>query len=122
MTVEVAMTQEVSFEEPRGAPENAVTAPYSPEDAPENAVTPPYSPDPGPPPTGVQAAVDRHRDELLAIDGIVAVSVGRTPVGDDGVIVYADRPTLEAAVPEEVEGYAVQIEVVPGGFDAWGSK
>lgn len=84
----------------------------------EDAATPPYSPESAARPTLVQGVVERHRDELLKIDGVVGVAVGRTPVGDDAVIVYVDRPTLEDRVPDEVKGYPVQIEVVPGGFEA----
>jgi hypothetical protein len=44
------------------------------------------------------------------------VSQGRTPTGDDAVRVDIEDDSVRERLPTEIEGYAVEVVVVPGGF------
>ena len=62
----------------------------------------------------INAVLADHDDRLLAIAGVVGVYVallkdGKTPCLR--VMVVEDRPELRKAIPREIEGYPVQIEI-----------
>lgn len=91
------------FEEPGGAPEQAAVS-----------FIPPV---PQGPQSRITAAVDRHRAELSKIEGVYGVSEGRTPVGDAAIRIDVDNDSVRERLPREVEGYPVEVIVVPGGFE-----
>ena len=65
---------------------------------------------------GVRA---RHEQDLMAIDGVLGVAIGRTPIGDDAVVVYLRDASVRQRVPPGVDGYPVET-VVTGEIDAYG--
>lgn len=69
------------------------------------------------PSTGVAAVRDRHERTLMAIDGVMGVAIGRSPIGDDALVVYLRDASLQSKIPRELEGYPVQT-VVTGEIDA----
>ena len=62
----------------------------------------------------------RRQPELLRINGVVGVGLGRKD-GEDCINVYVDEDTaaIRAAVPTTVDGVATQI-IVSGSFRALG--
>jgi hypothetical protein len=43
----------------------------------------------------------------MAIEGVLGVAIGRTPIGDDALVLYLRDPSVERRVPPEVEGLAL---------------
>lgn len=70
---------------------------------------------------GIRGARDRNERRLLATPGVVGVAIGRTPLGDDAIVVYLRDASYEQAVPREVEGYPVQT-IVTGEIEALGAS
>jgi hypothetical protein len=58
---------------------------------------------------------------LMAIDGVMGVAVGRTPIGDDAIVVYLRDPSVTQRIPAHVEGFPVET-VVTGEIDAYNVK
>jgi hypothetical protein len=90
------------FAEPGGDPEQAAVS-FTP--------APPQGPQS--PITGV---VERHRARLSAIEGVHGVAEGRTATGDDAIRIDVEDESVRERLPDEIEGYRVEIVVVPGGF------
>ncbi|MGH3874231.1 MAG: hypothetical protein ACRDSR_22475 [Pseudonocardiaceae bacterium] len=44
------------------------------------------------------------------------MSEGRTPIGDDAIRVDVEDESVRDRLPKTVEGYPVEVVVVPGGF------
>jgi len=65
------------------------------------------------------AVVDAHRQRLLAVEGVVGVGHGRTPDGNDAVLVWVTDAGAADRLPRELDGHAVIVDVVPGGFRAF---
>jgi len=65
------------------------------------------------------AVVEAHRRHLLAVAGVVGVGHGRTPDGDDAVLVWVTDARAADRLPRELDGHAVIVELVPGGFRAF---
>ena len=95
--------QERRFVEPGGEPEEA-----------EVSLTPPVSQ----PASPITAVVERHRAELTRVKGVYGVSEGRTAIGDDAIRVDVESESVGEQLPSELEGYPVEVVVVPGGFEA----
>jgi hypothetical protein len=83
----------------------------------------PYDPDaassPGAP--GVEQVRQRHERSLMATEGVTGVGIGRTPTGDDAILVYLRHAATRKALPSTLEGYPVIVEVT-GDIDAYGGK
>jgi len=60
----------------------------------------------------------RNERTLLAIDGVVGAGVGRTPIGDDAIVLYLRDASVKQRVPAQVEGYPVETTVT-GEIDAY---
>lgn len=89
-----------------------------PGDLSEDAVMPPAgAEDAAPPSTGIAAVRDRHERTLMTIDGVEGVAIGRSPIGEDALVVYLRDEGAASKVPRELEGYPVQT-VVTGEIDA----
>ena len=54
----------------------------------------------------------------MAIEGVRGVAVGRTPIGDDALVVYVLDESARSRVPSELEGYPVEVSVT-GEIDAY---
>ncbi len=74
----------------------------------ENAEIDPWA---GGAPSAAGEARERHEAELMAIDGVMGVGLGRDDIGDDAVIVYVRDRGVCAQLPAEVGGVAVRCEV-----------
>jgi hypothetical protein len=90
------------FAEPGGAPEEAAISFTQPNPQGQSAVT---------------GVVERNRAELAKIPGVYGVSEGRTPIGDPAVRIDVEDDSVWARLPKEIEGYPVEVVVVPGGFE-----
>ncbi len=80
----------------------------------------PYNPDHvGTSESPIVAVHQRNEKRLLEIDGIVGVALGRTPIGEDALVVYLRDSSVRPRVPSTIEGYPVET-VVTGPIDAYG--
>jgi hypothetical protein len=82
----------------------------------------PYNPGPASGaagPAALEQARARHEPTLLAIDGVRGVGLGRTPTGDDALVVYLRDASVKQRIPPQVDGYPVET-VVTGEIDAYG--
>ncbi len=68
------------------------------------------------PQSRIAGVVERSKAELSKIEGVHGVSEGRTPTGDDAVRVDIEDDSVRERLPTEIDGYAVEVVVVPGGF------
>lgn len=79
----------------------------------------PYSPDTS---TEGSSAVEHvrqsHEQELMAIDGVEGVGVGRNSIGNDAIIVYLRTEDAKGRVPRSLDGYPVETKVT-GIIDAY---
>ena len=69
--------------------------------------------------TPVETGRARHTSKLMAIDGVMGVAIGRSPTGDDAIVLYLRDPSVKRKVPSQVEGYPVETTVT-GEIDAYG--
>jgi hypothetical protein len=65
----------------------------------------------------VSKIVERHQAEFMAIEGVEGVGIGQDQIGNEAIVVYVRHKDVARAVPREVEGVPVQIEVT-GPIDA----
>jgi hypothetical protein len=65
-------------------------------------------------PPSIQEVKARHEARLMEKPGVVAVGLGRDTDGRQAIIVSLDRerPDTRAAMPEQLEGYAVRVQVI----------
>ncbi len=56
----------------------------------------------------------RHLDELMAIEGVVSVGIGKNADQQPSIICGLDgeRPEAAQKIPRQLEGYPVTIKVV----------
>jgi hypothetical protein len=74
---------------------------------------------PNPQPTSpIDGVLERNGPRLLAIDGVIGIGHTRTAIGADAVLVHVLYDSVRERVPEEMEGYPVEVVVIKGGFDA----
>ena len=66
----------------------------------------------------IETARQRHERALMAIDGVVGVGVGRTPTGDEAIVLYLRDASVKNRVPAQVEGYPVETTIT-GEIDAY---
>jgi hypothetical protein len=71
-------------------------------------------------PTGkVGAMLERHRDALMAIEGVVMVGEGQDEVGHDAIVVGVKQHHQLATLPKSIEGVRI-VGMVIGEVDALG--
>ena len=58
-----------------------------------------------------------HEQELMAIDGVEGVGVGRSKIGNDAIIVYVRDEGAKQRIPRRIAGYPVET-IVTGLIDA----
>lgn len=87
-------------------------------DFPDEEAAMPYSPDSS---TEASSTVERvkedHEQELMAIDGVEGVGVGRNSIGNDAIVVYLRTDDVKSRVPQTIGGYPVETRVT-GIIDA----
>jgi len=87
-------------------------------DFPNEEAAMPYSPDSSTESSSpVQHVKQRHEQELMAIDGVEGVGVGRNSIGDDAILVYLRSDDIKARIPRTIDGYPVETKVT-GIIDA----
>jgi hypothetical protein len=95
--------------------------PPSDADADEAAAMP--SQDPGSPLSSPRSellhVLSRHEKQLMAIEGVRGVAIGRGRKGDDVLVVYVTDASVSDRVPSALEGHPVEI-VLTGEIDAYG--
>lgn len=67
----------------------------------------------GEPIEGVEAALERHREEFLRIVGVIGLGIGRAADGRPTIEVLVDllRPE-HAVIPGQIEGFSVRLREV----------
>jgi hypothetical protein len=80
----------------------------------------PYNPSEAGEPTRSTArqVLERNEATLLAIAGVVGVGIGRTPIGDDAIMLYLNDVNARSRAPRAVEGIPV-LTTVTGPVDAY---
>ena len=65
-------------------------------------------------PPSIRDTKAKYQDELLAKPGVVSVGIGKDRDGNPVIIVGLDseRPDTVQALPRELDGYPVRVEVV----------
>ena len=53
----------------------------------------------------------KHEQELIAIDGVEGVGVGKNEIGDDAIIVYLREPGVVKRIPKNIEGHPVVVHI-----------
>ena len=72
--------------------------PYSPESSTESS-------------SSILQVKEHHEQELMAIEGVEGVGVGRNSIGDDAIIVYLRSEDVRSRVPRSIDGYPVEMKV-----------
>ncbi|HVQ37970.1 MAG TPA: hypothetical protein VMS31_10585 [Pyrinomonadaceae bacterium] len=81
--------------------------PYSPE---ESATTNTSS--------AIEHVKQDHEQELMAIDGVEGVGIGRSKIGDDAIIIYLRHEGARKHLPRSIGGYPVET-ILTGVIDAY---
>jgi hypothetical protein len=68
-------------------------------------------------PSPAHTVQQKHAPRLMAIDGVLGVGVGLSPVGDEAIVVYLRDQGVAKNVPRELDGIPVQVQVT-GPIDA----
>ena len=80
----------------------------------------PYSPEESTT-TNVSSTLERvkldHEQELMAIDGVEGIGVGKSKIGDDAIIVYLRDEGARKLIPRSIAGYPVET-IITGVIDA----
>lgn len=58
-----------------------------------------------------------HENELMAIDGVEGVGIGKNRIGDDAILVYLRDRGVVNSIPRDIEGHPVEI-IITGQIDA----
>lgn len=80
--------------------------PYSPEERITTNVS-----------SSLEHVKQNHEQELMAIDGVEGIGVGRSKIGDDAIIVYLRDEGVKKRIPRSIAGYPVET-IITGGIDA----
>lgn len=71
-------------------------------------------------PSKVGAALERQRDTLMTIEGVVMVGEGQDEIGRDAIVIGVKQHHQLKTLPQSVEGIRV-VGIVIGEVDALGS-
>jgi hypothetical protein len=65
-------------------------------------------------PLTIEQVKAANEQRLLALPGVVSVGIGRDAQGRPVIVVGVDkpRPQTQAAVPRELDGYGVRVDIV----------
>lgn len=55
--------------------------------------------------------------DLMAIEGVEGVGIGKNQIGDDAILVYLRDETVKQRIPQNIEGFEVTTQVT-GIIDA----
>ena len=79
--------------------------PYAPESSTENS-------------SAVEQMKHSYEQQLMAIEGVEGVGVGRNTLGNDAIIVYLRTEDAKKNVPHSIGGFPVETKVT-GIIDAY---
>lgn len=68
----------------------------------------------------IEAVRTRHEGSLMAISGVLGVSIGRSPIGDPAIVVFIEDASVEGRIPVHLEGFPV-LTTITGRIDASGT-
>lgn len=68
--------------------------------------------------SAVEQVKQSHEQQLMAIEGVEGVGVGRNSIGNDAIIVYVRTEDAQKRVPRTIGGYPVETKVT-GIIDAY---
>jgi hypothetical protein len=68
--------------------------------------------------SAVQQVKESHERQLMAIEGVEGVGVGRNSIGNDAIIVYLRTADAKKNVPRSIGGFPVETKVT-GIIDAY---
>ena len=68
-------------------------------------------------PSKLDSVKQSHENELMAIDGVEGVGIGKNRIGDDAILVYLRDHEAGKFVPRDIEGHPVEI-IITGQIDA----
>lgn len=80
--------------------------PYSPEERMSTNIS-----------SALEHAKQNYEQELMAIDGVEGVGVGRSQIGDDAIIIYLRDAEVKKRIPRSIAGYPVET-IITGVIDA----
>lgn len=65
-------------------------------------------------PATIHEVKAKHAPRFLALPGVVSVGVGRDAAGAEVIVIGLDRerPESQAALPTQLEGYSVQVQII----------
>jgi hypothetical protein len=85
----------------------------------------PYNPDETAPESAsigsVEAVKNNHARELMEIDGVEGVGIGKDRIGRDAIMVYLRDEATKSRIPSELDGFPVTTQIT-GLIDAYRSK
>ncbi|GAA1853193.1 hypothetical protein GCM10009736_19840 [Actinomadura bangladeshensis] len=87
-------------------------------DGPPEGVPVPFEPPPAAPGSPIEEALVRHRERLLAIDGVEGLDHGRGADGTEVIRVHIRTLSVKRRVPRELDGFPV-ITIVTGPYRAY---
>ncbi|HYR74402.1 MAG TPA: hypothetical protein VEM96_01050 [Pyrinomonadaceae bacterium] len=65
----------------------------------------------------IERVKQAHEQELMSIDGVEGVGIGKNPIGGDAILVYLRDEGARKRVPGNIEGHPVET-LVTGVIDA----
>jgi hypothetical protein len=65
----------------------------------------------------IVAVKQNHERELMAIDGVEGVGVGRNQIGDEVILVYLRDEEVKKRIPPNIAGFQVETQIT-GIIDA----
>lgn len=68
--------------------------------------------------TAIARVKQDHEAELLAIEGVEGVGIGRNEIGDEVILVYVREADVANRIPSSVEGIGVRT-MISGAIDAY---
>jgi hypothetical protein len=68
--------------------------------------------------SAVEQVKQSHERELMAIEGVEGVGIGRDSIGNDAIIVYLRTEEVRDRVPRSIGGFPVETRVT-GIIDAY---
>ena len=58
--------------------------------------------------SGVENVKAAHEHELMLIDGVEGVGIGKSRIGDDAIVIYLRDESVRSRIPRTIEGYPVE--------------
>jgi hypothetical protein len=67
--------------------------------------------------TAIESVKQSHELELMSIEGVEGVGIGKNRIGDDAILVYLRDAEVRKRIPGNIGGYPVET-LVTGIIDA----